>query len=112
MAPPSVPAPPSHCGTINPAPQLPHGADATAAQMQTANDAFTAWATDTHTKLECRREETRVLMAQATAAHDDFNNSVTQMNDVTTSWQAEVAAYNTRHGHAPAGHQPEERLHR
>jgi hypothetical protein len=105
---PSAPPPPSHCGAIPAAPQFPHGADASATEMNAANTAYQTWASDAHTKLECRREEVSTLMAQAVAAREDFNASVNQLSGVTTAWQAEVDAYNQRH---PSGHRPEERLH-
>jgi hypothetical protein len=101
--PPAPPSPPaavaplaSSCGALQTAPTLPAGSNATQAQMNHGNDAYTAWATDTRAKLECRQGEIRTAVAQATAAETAYNASAQQLNSVGTSWQAEVATFNAR----------------
>ena len=74
---------------------MPDPAHATSAQMNHANQAFEAWATDTRAKLQCRQGEVRALEAQSQAAGAAYNAQAASFTSAVNAWNASTAAYNT-----------------
>lgn len=87
---------PTQCGIIAPAPAIPDGHHASAAQMHTADTAYRAWATDTETKLHCRAAEVDAVNRQVQASASAYQAQAANARTVSDAYNASITAFNGR----------------
>jgi hypothetical protein len=87
---------PSQCAVISPAPTIPDGRRATAAQMHAADALYRAWASDTEAKLRCRASEVDAANHQLQASISAYQAQAANARAVSEAYNSAIAAFNAR----------------
>lgn len=92
----AAPAASSRCGDVPAAPAIPDGATANRGAMNTAREAYEAWAGQAQTVLSCRRAEVEELGARRDALVNEYNAAGARARTVSEQMAAEAAEFQAR----------------